>query len=159
MRRKDREVSDIEKIDEIIKSCKVLRLGFYDKESNDVYIVPLNFGFCIEDGKHVFYFHSAKQGRKIDLINSYGRACFEMDINHKTIGGEFADDYTTLYQSVVGNGKVSIVEDCNGKLRALQALMLNVSGKGDWEITKKMIDSVCIFKLIVENITCKQNLG
>ena len=39
MRRKDREVTDSQKIREIILSCRCCRLGFYD--NGQVYIVPL----------------------------------------------------------------------------------------------------------------------
>ena len=43
MRRKDREVLEEVRIDEFIKSCDCCRIGFYDKENDEVYIVPLNF--------------------------------------------------------------------------------------------------------------------
>ena len=55
MRRKDREITDLERIDEIIRACDCCRLGFQDGEG--VYIVPVNFGFAWEDGKRVLYFH------------------------------------------------------------------------------------------------------
>ena len=57
MRRKDREIGDPEKINEMIRACHCCRLGFQDVE--DVYIVPLNFGFEERDGKRIFYFHGA----------------------------------------------------------------------------------------------------
>ena len=43
MRRKDREVTDEARIDEIISRCTCCRIGFND--SGEVYIVPLNFGY------------------------------------------------------------------------------------------------------------------
>ena len=42
MRRKDREVTDIEKIKEILDACKVSRIGLMDVGM--VYIVPMNHG-------------------------------------------------------------------------------------------------------------------
>ena len=66
MRRTDREITDAEKITQIIQTCHCCRLGFCDNGA--VYIVPLNFGYAEENGKRVFYFHSAKSGRKLDLI-------------------------------------------------------------------------------------------
>ncbi len=189
MRRKEREVIDSGKIDEIIKNCNVIRLGFYDDENGEVYIVPLNFGFCenssffdensdeneknsdlsnsgnggtAKTGQRVFYFHSAKTGRKIDLIKKHGannKVGFELDINLETVGGKLADDYTTLYQSIIGTGTVSLVEEYSEKLHGLQALMLSTTGKSGWDITSKMVESVCMFKLVVSKISCKQNLG
>lgn len=72
MRRQDREVTDSARIREIISSCSVCRLGFCD--GDEVYIVPLNFGYEEVDGKYVFYFHGAKAGRKAELIRRYASA-------------------------------------------------------------------------------------
>jgi len=36
MRRKDREVLDETKIDEFIRNCDCCRIGFYDKENDEV---------------------------------------------------------------------------------------------------------------------------
>ena len=68
MRRKDREVTDESRIDGIIRRCSCCRLGFSD--GGEVYIVPMNFGFVKRDGKRVFYFHSAKEGRKVELLKN-----------------------------------------------------------------------------------------
>lgn len=43
MRRKDREITDIEEIRDIIEKCKVCRLAMQDEEG--LYLVPLNFGY------------------------------------------------------------------------------------------------------------------
>lgn len=69
MRRTDREITDAEKITQIIQTCHCCRLGFCDNGA--VYIVPLNFGYAEENGKRVFYFHSAKAGGS--WISSPGR--------------------------------------------------------------------------------------
>lgn len=76
MLRKDREIVDNVKINEIISSCYCCQLGFFDNDR--IYIVPLNFGFEIKENKRIFYFHGAKKGKKIDLIkqNHYAGFCF-----------------------------------------------------------------------------------
>ena len=66
MRRQDREVTDPEKINSIISSCHCCRLGFCDQ--GKAYLVPLNFGHAVENGTRVFYFHGAKEGRKIEQM-------------------------------------------------------------------------------------------
>ena len=68
MRRKDREITDDYQIDTIITSCNCCRLGFYDQDN--VYIVPLSFGYEKKAGTRIFYFHSAKQGKKIQLMKT-----------------------------------------------------------------------------------------
>lgn len=156
MRRKDREVTDDVLIDNIIKNCKICRIGFCD--NGKVYVVPLNFGYSIENGKRVFYFHSAKEGRKIDLIKSAPEVGFEMDTNYELWEGNAACEYTAGFQSVIGNGTVYLVEELEEKKKALQELMLTNTGKKDWEFDQKMIDSVCIFKLVVEKLSCKEHV-
>ena len=86
MRRKDREITDFKQIMEIIDRCDCCRVGFCD--DGQVYIVPLNFGYAEENGKLTFYFHGAKEGRKIDLIGKAPKVGFEMDTDHKLNEGE-----------------------------------------------------------------------
>ena len=59
MRRKDREITDIEEIRDIIEKCKVCRLAMQDEEG--LYLVPLNFGYEFEEESLALYFHSAKE--------------------------------------------------------------------------------------------------
>ena len=77
MRRKDREIIDIEQIRDIIEKCKVCRLAMQDEEG--LYLVPLNFGYEFEKESLALYFHSAKEGRKLRAIQKNSKVCFEMD--------------------------------------------------------------------------------
>ena len=74
MRREERRVADTGKIREILSACDCCRLGLSD--DGRVYIVPLSFGFTERDGRFTFYFHSAKEGRKIRLLTQNGCAAF-----------------------------------------------------------------------------------
>ena len=77
MRRKDREVTDPERIEQIIADSHCCRIGFND--DGEVYIVPLSFGYARgADDSYTFYFHGASQGRKIDLIHKNPRVGFEL---------------------------------------------------------------------------------
>ena len=49
MRRKDREITDIDKIETIIASARYMHLGMFDGEFP--YIVPLHYGYQMEKGK------------------------------------------------------------------------------------------------------------
>ena len=129
MRRKDREVLDETKINEFIRNCDCCRIGFYDKENDEVYIVPLNFGYSNTDNKRVFYFHGAKEGRKIDLISKTKKVSFEMDTNHELIVGKMACNYSERYQCVMGTGLISFVKDNEEKALALNEIMFQNMGK------------------------------
>ncbi len=155
MRRKDREVTDPQKIREIIAACDCCRLGFCDGER--AYIVPLDFGFVERDGHGSFYFHSAREGRKIDLIRKTGWATFELDTGHEVIADleGIACEYTARFQSVMGGGPVSLVETPEEKQTGLTAIMEHVAGSKDWTFRGAFADAVAVIRLDVEEWTCK----
>lgn len=158
MRRKDREVLDEVKIDKFIRNCDCCRIGFYDKENNEVYIIPLNFGYSHVDNKRVFYFHGAKEGRKIELISKTKKVSFEMDSNHELIVGKMACNYSERYQSVIGTGLISFVEDKDEKIAALNEIMFQSTGKKDWDFPEPMLNGVAVFKIEVTSLSCKEHL-
>lgn len=67
MRRKDREVTENSEIEEILNKCKVFRIGLVD--DSGVYILPLNFGYVLDGNKLELYFHGAKAGKKVELLD------------------------------------------------------------------------------------------
>ncbi len=153
MRRKDREITEKNKIYEIIDNCYCCRIGFYD--NGEIYIVPLNFGYEVINHTITIYFHGAKAGRKIDLIHKVDNVGFEMDTNHHLTEGVTACKYSASFQSIIGNGKISIVEDRDEKEKGLQIIMYHNTKKNDWTFNDTMVESVCVFKIVVNKISCK----
>lgn len=155
MRRNDREVIDQQKIESIISFCHCCRLGFYDNDG--VYIVPLNFGYEKIGEKRIFYFHGAKEGRKIDLIKTGNPVGFEMDTNYKLHENENACGYSAGFQSIIGTGKIVLIEDLDEKIHALQQIMFHYTEKRDWEFPMEMLKNMSVFKLEVREISCKEH--
>lgn len=156
MRRKDREVTDPVKIREIIAACTCCRLGLSDGER--AYVVPLNFGFVEREGRYTFYFHSAWEGRKIDLIRKTGWAAFEMDRGHELVETEESHTCSARYQCVMGGGPVTLLEDREEKKAGLAALMLHDTGKGQWAFQDALVDRTQVIRLEAEELTCKEHL-
>lgn len=155
MRRKDNEVVDANKIDEIIERCECLRLGLIDGKS--VYIVPVNFGFTNEDGQRTFYFHGVNVGKKKELILENGYAGFEMDTNLRLIEREKACEYSYAYQSIIGNGPIEEITEVQEKRHALDILMKHYSEKEGFEYPEAVVKKLFIFKLVVKELTCKES--
>ena len=155
MRRKDREVTDPAQIADIISRCTCCRIGFND--GGEVYIVPLNFGYEAKDDTYVFYFHGAKEGRKIDLIRKNPRVGFEMDTNYALHEADTACGWSARFQSVIGNGLISIVSELEEKMRGLSLLMEHNAGKRDWSFDEKRVNAVAVFKLEVTSLSCKEH--
>ena len=62
MRRSDRELKDMADIVAIAKRETVCTVAFHDESCP--YLIPLNYGAEVEEGKLVLYFHGAKEETK-----------------------------------------------------------------------------------------------
>lgn len=155
MRRKDREVTDLIKIENIISRCTCCRIGFCD--GAEVYIVPLNFGYETKDNTYTFYFHGAKEGRKIDLMQKNPIVGFEMDTDYVLKEADTACGYSARFQSIIGTGVVSIVSDSDEKGKGISLLMEHNTGQQNWDFDEKMMNAVMIFKLEVTKMSCKEH--
>ena len=153
MRRNDREIKDKALIEQFIAKEQIIRIAFYD--NGDLYIVPLNYGFIYENDKYVFYFHGAKAGRKFELSKSSPMVGFEIDGEYELLQADVACDYSAKFQSVIGTGRLSIIEDYEEKIKGLNALMNHISGKSEWDYSKDMVDAVAVFRLEVDKLSCK----
>lgn len=148
MRRKDREIKDKAEIERIIQNALVCRVALSDGDSP--YVFPVCFGF--KDG--TIYFHSAQEGKKIEILKKNNKVCFEMDIDTKLIEGEKGCEWGIRYSSVIGFGTASFVEDIEEKKKALHVLLAHYSDKS-YEFPEPSLDQVAIIKIRVESITGK----
>jgi nitroimidazol reductase NimA-like FMN-containing flavoprotein (pyridoxamine 5'-phosphate oxidase superfamily) len=166
MRRKDREVTGIEDLLEIIRACKVCRLGMTD---NGVpYVVPLNFGYEYRDAALTLYFHGAREGKKIDILKkgeaknqgfceTKTQVCFEMDCGHELTSGERACDYGYNYASIIGFGTVEFIEGDDEKISALNLLMKHQTGEDrDFAFGEPELKAVAVYRLKADSFTGKR---
>ena len=149
MRRKDKELTDSKEIEGIVKKATVCRLGLMDED--EAYIVPVNFGY----EKNAIYFHSALEGRKIELIKRNDKVCFEIEAD---VGIEKNDksECSTKYRSVIGMGRTRILESAEERVRGLKAIMRQCAG-GEYSILEEKLNSVLVVEIRIENITGKQS--
>ena len=152
MRRKDRQITDDNVIDEIILQCDVCRLGFVS--DGMAYILPLNFGFENKDGSRIFYFHSATEGKKISLIKSAPPVSFEMDTDHLLNSADVACGFSYRFKSVMGTGRITVLEEAD-KPYALDRIMEHYRGEKSWNYSEEALKSVCVYKLEVDFLSCK----
>ncbi len=156
MRRKDREVKEIKDILKIIDKCRVCRIAMADKDK--AYIVPLNFGYFYKDKTLTLFFHSAPAGRKIELLEENPEICFEMDFEKGLVKRDSACRYSYLYQSVIGEGKISFIEDRKEKLYAFKRILKHQTGANeDFIFDENIVDKTLVYKLIVTHISAKAN--
>ena len=156
MRRRDREVVDPTRIEEIIAESAVLRLGLND--DGEVYVVPVNFGAEIIDGRRVCSFHSASSGRTLAGIRRTPRVGFELDAGFELVEGPTPCAFSARYRSVVGVAVATELADVVEKRRGLTAITNQAAGVGrDWNFDDAALDAVAVVRLDVERLSCKEN--
>ncbi len=150
--RREREVTEREEIVRILDTAKVIHIGMIDGDRP--YIVPMNYGYTLEDDTLVFYLHGAKTGRKLDVLRANPRVCFELECDMQSFDGKIACQYGMAYASIMGNGTAELIEDAEGKKAALSVLMKTQTGK-DFEFVDRMVSIVSVIKITASDYTAK----
>ena len=149
MRRKEREITDKNFLDEILMNSTVCRIAINDNEYP--YIVALNYGYS----NNALYIHCAKAGKKIDLLKANNKVSFQIEYGSEIITHDESCKWTTKYRSVVGVGEIEIITEFSDKIHGLNILMEH-SGKLNNEYNSKAVDHILILKLNIKQLTGKQ---
>lgn len=150
MRRKDREIKDNIEIESIINGSPVCRIALSD--NGLPYIIPVCFGY---NNKHL-YFHSANDGKKIDLIKKNNNVCFEFDSYDGLIANGNPCDWDVRYKSVIGYGKAFIIDLSQEKINALNIILRHYSDEV-FVFPENSIKNVIVIKVKIEKITGKRS--
>ncbi len=150
MRRKDKEIKDKKEIESIINRCDICRIALCD--NNSPYIVPVCFGYS----ENYLYFHSAREGKKIDIIKKNNNVCFEFDIYDGPIESESPCNWDMKYYSVIGSGEAFFIDDFQEKTKALYIITEHYSGNSS-EFQKDSVDNVTVIKVEIKNIMGKRS--
>jgi nitroimidazol reductase NimA-like FMN-containing flavoprotein (pyridoxamine 5'-phosphate oxidase superfamily) len=155
VRRKEKEITHVSEKIEVIEKNKVCRLAL--SENDRPYIVPLNYGYSFENGALTLYFHSAKEGKKLEIIRKNPWACFEIDGDAGLIEGDKPCEYSYAFQSVIGTGRIAFMETPEEKRMALNKLMRHMTGSDEaYDFPEKALAAVAVYKMEVEEFTGKE---
>ena len=150
MRRKDKEINDITAIEDILSKALVCRLGLC--KNAKPYVVPLCFGYK----DNALYFHSARKGKKLEILRKNNNVCFEVDIDHDIIKADKPCDWGMKYKSVIGFGKAAFIEDIESKRKALDIIMQQYS-EGAFGYPANAIENIVVIKVEIESMTGKKS--
>ena len=145
-------VTDPEQIRHILDTAKVLYLGL--SVNDDPYVIPMNYGYRLEEGKLTLYLHSAVKGRKLDMMTANPRVSFALDCDREPFEGRVPCQYGLVYSSVAGKGTATIVEDVEEKKQAMSLLMKTQTGK-DFTFEDRLVTIVSVVRIDVEEFTAK----
>lgn len=118
-------------------------------EDNYPYAVPLSYVY--HEGK--LYFHSAKQGHKIEAIHHHSKASFCVIDQDEVHGNEL----TTYYRSVIAFGKVKLLDN-QDKEKAIYHLGLRFCDNKDFihDEINRFKDAFEVIELDIEHLSGKK---
>lgn len=150
MRRKEKEITALKEIETILKESPVCRLAMVDEDKP--YMVPLNFGYR----DRTLFFHSAKKGRKIEVIQANPHVCFEVDQLIRFKKAKLACDWGLEYKSVIGSGRAKVLVDREEKIKGLDIIMSQYSTRA-FEYSDQMLEKTLVVKVVIDHMTGKQS--
>lgn len=156
MRQAKKEIKDYAVITGLLEKCHVGRLGTNGADGYPV-VKPLNFAYH----KEKIYFHTAKEGEKVDDIKRDARVCFETDLPIalvKSKGEPCRADY--YYRSVIIKGRAHMVEDRDERLFALKLLLQKYQPEGGYgDFLEEKLQITGVVRIDIEQMTGKEDLG
>ena len=150
--KRELQITDEGRILGILDTAKVLHLGM--SVDNEPYVVPMNYGYVMENGKLVLYLHSAVRGKKLDMIRQNPKVFFALDCDRIPFEGDKPCQYGISYASVMGRGNAHIVEDVEEKKRAMSILMKTQTEK-DFTFEDRLVTIVAVIRIDVAEYTAK----
>lgn len=150
--KRESRVTDPTEIVRILDTAKVLHLGL--AVDNEPYVVPMNYGYTMEDGRLTLYLHSAVKGKKLDMLQANSKVFFEIDCDRMPFEGRVPCQYGMVYSSVMGRGSAAIVEDVEEKMQAMSILMKTQTGK-DFTFNERLVSIVTVIRIDVTEYTAK----
>lgn len=152
MRRKDKEITDLNEIWAIIEKANVMRVAMVDLHQSP-YIIPVLFGF--ED--NILYFHSASEGKKIDTLHYNNRVCVEMDIDYEIKKHTSPCAWGLKYKSVIGSGKAFFIQELEEKKKALHVIMKHYAPEEIFEFREKPLSRITLLRIELDTLTGKKS--
>jgi uncharacterized protein len=127
VRRREREINDINEMRMVLKSTKYITVAL--AMNNEPYLVALNHGY--DENQNCLYFHCAPEGKKLIYAaanpNVWGQTILDFGVTEEC-------DYA--YTSVHFMGKLSLITDTAEKRHAMDILVRQVSLNPEVKLSK-----------------------
>jgi nitroimidazol reductase NimA-like FMN-containing flavoprotein (pyridoxamine 5'-phosphate oxidase superfamily) len=150
LRRKDKEIKELDKIKKILKETKYVTIALV--KDGEPYLVPLSHGY--DEKENCIYFHSASVGKKLD----YMKACpyiWSIAIqDHRYHVGECSH----LYASVMFKGKIEFINNLETKHHVFRTMIAQLEPDPK-SIMNDMVNSTGIPTTIVGKINIEYMTG
>ncbi|MCM1985538.1 MULTISPECIES: pyridoxamine 5'-phosphate oxidase family protein [Methanococcoides] len=144
-----KKIRDNKALEDILLDAQYLRLGLCSNEKP--YIVPISFGYK----DNTIYLHSSRKGTKINLIKQNKNVCFEVDTFYETLPSDEPCSYYMKYQSIVGYGTATILEDEKEIKEGLKIIIDRYHNK-EYSIDDLDLKRVAIIRIDIDDLHGRQ---
>ena len=151
--RRELEVTDMNEIRRILDKSKIVHVAMVDE--GKPYMVTMNYGYVLENGKLSLYLHGAHKGRKIDVMKANPDVFVEIECDIQPFSGDVACQYGMAYASIMGEGKATIIEDVKAKMEAMSTIMKSQTGM-DFSFNERLVSIVTVIRIDVDEFTAKK---
>ena len=148
MRRREKEITDRAELRRILGQARMCRLALSDGDRP--YLVPLTYALDGDD----LVLHSARAGRKIDILRKNPAVCFEVEEGVEIAPAGTACGFGMHFRTVLGFGEVEFVEDHAERARLL-ALFGPRYGAPDGPLPDAEVRRTCVLRIRVRELTGK----
>jgi nitroimidazol reductase NimA-like FMN-containing flavoprotein (pyridoxamine 5'-phosphate oxidase superfamily) len=152
MRRHDKEITDDATLKKILKTTQYVTLAMV--KDNEPYLVSLSHGY--DDENHCIYFHSAKEGKKLDYMRANAVVWGQAMLDH----GYIEVECTHNYASVMFSGKVHFIEGKEERWRAISTMNRQLDPNAEEMIIKRKpesLDQAVFGKIVIDHWTGKKS--
>ena len=153
VRRKDREITNLEILRKVLKSTKYITIALC--MDNEPYLVSLSHGY--DEKQNCIYFHCANEGKKLVYVKS----------NNK-VWGQAVQDYGVTdecdyaYTSVHFSGRIFMMDDLGEKQHAIEVMVPQLSPNPEAKLAKikpEKLASTAMGRIDITHMTGKQHLN
>lgn len=153
MRRKEKEITNIKEINEIIMEADFCNVAM--SKNNTPYLIPMNYGFH----EPFIYLHSANKGLKIDILRRNPQVCIGIVRNVKIEKMPDVCKTSMKYSSVIIFGKAEFLTDKDEKSEALSHIVQHYEqdvSRDKLNFDEYEFNRVTVLKVRIEKITGKK---
>ena len=152
----EREITDFDALDAVLKKAEVCRIALID-ENGFPYIIPLFFGYSLGEGALELYFRCEEKGRKFDLLKKNNSAGFEIEDIGRFVPSSNPAEFTAEYRCITGTGVIEVVTGIE-KITGINLIMEKyISFEHEHNISEQTLNSLAVLKLTASKFCCVEH--
>jgi len=150
MRRKDKEITEIERITQILNTALFCHVAMSDDDTP--YCVPM----CFVHHNGTILLHSACEGKKIEILSKNPRVCITIEQGCELISSKNPCDYGMAYESVMIEG-VSTLLIGQRKSEALGIIASKYAGTSGGQYPEESIAHIAVIEVTIKRYSGRRS--